>query len=59
MEQRGFFPRRFRLTVRCVVWALDEVEARREDRKSASRQESSRSLIRPGTSRRKRQAKSS
>lgn len=27
MEQRGQFPRRFRLTARCVVWDLDEVQA--------------------------------
>jgi prophage regulatory protein len=27
MEQRGEFPRRFRLTPRCVVWSLAEVEA--------------------------------
>lgn len=27
MEQRGEFPRRFRLTARCVVWSLSEVEA--------------------------------
>jgi prophage regulatory protein len=27
MEQRGQFPQRFRLTPRCVVWDLGEVEA--------------------------------
>lgn len=37
MEQRGEFPRRFRLTVRCVVWDLEEVEAWIEERKQASR----------------------
>lgn len=37
MEQRGEFPRRFRLTARCVVWDLEEVEAWIEGRKQASR----------------------
>jgi len=37
MEQRGEFPRRFRLTPRCVVWDLEEVEAWVEARKQASR----------------------
>ncbi|HEL5340019.1 TPA: AlpA family transcriptional regulator [Stenotrophomonas maltophilia] len=37
MEQRGDFPRRFRLTPRCVVWDLEEVEAWVEARKRASR----------------------
>lgn len=37
MEQRGEFPRRFRLTPRCVVWDLEEVEAWIESRKQASR----------------------
>lgn len=37
MEQRGEFPRRFRLTARCVVWDLKEVEAWIEDRKQDSR----------------------
>ncbi|HBP1854969.1 AlpA family transcriptional regulator [Pseudomonas aeruginosa] len=37
MEQRGEFPRRFRLTPRCVVWDLEEVEAWIEGRKQASR----------------------
>ena len=37
MEQRGEFPRRFALTVRCVVWDLEEVEAWIEERKQASR----------------------
>ncbi|WP_186236923.1 helix-turn-helix transcriptional regulator [Burkholderia gladioli] len=37
MEQRGEFPRRFRLTPRCVVWDLEEVEAWIEACKRASR----------------------
>jgi prophage regulatory protein len=37
LEQRGEFPKRFRLTVRCVVWDLEEVEAWIEERKQASR----------------------
>ncbi|MGE8257964.1 MAG: helix-turn-helix transcriptional regulator [Stenotrophomonas sp.] len=37
MEQSGEFPRRFRLTPRCVVWDLEEVEAWVEARKQASR----------------------
>lgn len=37
MEQRGEFPKRFRLTPRCVVWDLEEVEAWIEERKQASR----------------------
>ncbi|MCO7486940.1 helix-turn-helix transcriptional regulator [Stenotrophomonas maltophilia] len=37
MERRGEFPRRFRLTSRCVVWDLEEVEAWIEGRKQASR----------------------
>ena len=37
MEQRGEFPRRFRLTQRCVVWDLAEVEAWVEARKQVSR----------------------
>ena len=37
MEQRGEFPRRFRLTARCVVWDLEEIEAWIEGRKQASR----------------------
>ena len=37
MEQRGEFPRRFRLTARCVVWDLEEVETWIESRKQASR----------------------
>ncbi|MFT9637503.1 helix-turn-helix transcriptional regulator [Alcaligenes phenolicus] len=37
MEQRGEFPRRFRLTPRCVVWDLEEVEAWIQARKLASR----------------------
>lgn len=37
MEQRGEFPRRFRLTARCVVWDLEEIEAWIEARKQASR----------------------
>ena len=39
MEQRGEFPRRFRLSARCVVWDLEEVEAWIESRKQASRSE--------------------
>lgn len=39
MEQRGAFPQRFRLTTRCVVWDLSEVEAWIEDRKQSSRSE--------------------
>nr|WP_223302868.1 AlpA family phage regulatory protein [Halotalea alkalilenta] len=46
MEQRGEFPRRFRLTPRCVVWDLEEVEAWIEGRKPASR--SSETDISPG-----------
>ncbi|MGN8198090.1 helix-turn-helix transcriptional regulator [Salinisphaera sp. RV14] len=37
MEKRGEFPRRFRLTARCVVWDLEEVEAWVGARKTASR----------------------
>jgi len=37
MEQRGEFPRRFRLTARCVVWDLEEVEGWIEAKKEASR----------------------
>ncbi len=37
MEQRSEFPRRFRLTARCVVWDLEEVEAWIEAKKEASR----------------------
>lgn len=37
MEQRGEFPRRFRLTPRCVVWDLEEVEACIEAKKQTSR----------------------
>jgi prophage regulatory protein len=36
MEQRGEFPRRFRLTPRCVVWDLAEVETWIEERRLAS-----------------------
>lgn len=36
MERRGEFPRRFRLTARCVVWDLEEVEGWIEVRKQAS-----------------------
>lgn len=46
MEQRGEFPPRFRLTPRCVVWDLEEVEAWIEGRKQASR--SSGTDISPG-----------
>lgn len=37
LEQRGEFPRRFRLTARCVVWDLEEVEAWITEKKKASR----------------------
>jgi prophage regulatory protein len=37
MEQRGEFPRRFKLTARCVVWDLEEVKVWIESRKQASR----------------------
>lgn len=37
MEKRGEFPQRLRLTARCVVWDMDEVEAWVEARKEASR----------------------
>lgn len=37
LEQRGEFPRRFRLTARCVVWGLEEVEAWIDGRKQAFR----------------------
>ena len=36
MEQQGKFPRRFRLTPRCVVWDLDEVETWIDERRRAS-----------------------
>lgn len=32
MERRGEFPRRFALTLRCVVWNLAEIEAWMEQR---------------------------
>ena len=47
MEQRGEFPRRFRLTARCVVWDLEEVEAWIESRKQASRSAKARAPIGP------------
>lgn len=34
LERRGEFPKRFRLTPRCVVWDLGEVEAWLERRRS-------------------------
>jgi prophage regulatory protein len=37
MEQRGEFLQRFRLTPRCVVWDLEEVEVWIEGREQASR----------------------
>nr|WP_244158152.1 AlpA family phage regulatory protein [Pseudomonas flavescens] len=46
MEQRGEFPRRFRLTPRCVVWDLEEVEAWIEGRKQTSR--SAKADVSPG-----------
>ena len=36
MERRGEFPRRFNLTLRCVVWDLAEVEAWIEQRRKDS-----------------------
>lgn len=36
LEQRGEFPRRFRLTPRCVVWDLAEIHAWLNARQSAS-----------------------
>jgi len=33
MEQRGEFPKRFRLTPRCVVWDLSEVQTWLEKRR--------------------------
>ncbi len=47
MEQRGEFPRRFRLTPRCVVWDLEEVEAWIESRKQDSRSAKLRTPIGP------------
>jgi prophage regulatory protein len=35
MEQRGEFPRRFALSLRCIVWDLAEVEAWRTARRTA------------------------
>lgn len=35
LEQAGQFPKRFRLTPRCVVWDLGEVEAWLEQRRSS------------------------
>lgn len=37
MERRGEFPRRFNLTLRCVVWDLAEVQAWVEERKQRPR----------------------
>ena len=36
MEQRGEFPRRFRLSPKCVVWDLGEVEAWLDARRANS-----------------------
>lgn len=36
MERRGEFPRRFNLTLRCVVWDLAEVETWIEQRRKDS-----------------------
>jgi prophage regulatory protein len=47
MEQRDEFPRRFRLTARCVVWDLEEVQAWIESRKQASRSEKSNASVGP------------
>lgn len=52
MEQRGEFPKRFRLTVRCVVWDLEEVEAWIEERKQASRSMQSGAPVGPDVRRR-------
>ena len=52
MEQRGEFPRRFRLTARCVVWDLEEVEAWIEERKRASRAAKSSTPVGPDVRRR-------
>lgn len=38
MERRGDFPKRFNLTVRCVVWDLAEVETWLAERRLASEQ---------------------
>ena len=46
MERRGEFPRRFNLTLRCVVWDLAEVEAWIEERKQAPRTNISRPDVR-------------
>lgn len=52
MEQRGEFPKRFRLTPRCVVWDLEEVEAWIEERKQASRAAKSSTPVGPDVRRR-------
>ncbi|MBS75983.1 MULTISPECIES: helix-turn-helix transcriptional regulator [Comamonadaceae] len=52
MEQRGEFPKRFRLTPRCVVWDLEEVEAWIEERKRASRAAKSSTPVGPDVRRR-------
>jgi len=53
MEQRGEFPRRFRLTTRCVVWDLEEIEAWIEERKQASRSAKSTAPAGPDVRRRR------
>lgn len=53
MEQRGEFPRRFRLTARCVVWDLEEVEAWIEARKHASRSDQAGSAFGPDVRKRR------
>ena len=52
MEQRGEFPKRFRLTPRCVVWDLEEDEAWIEERKQASRAAKSSTPVGPDVRRR-------
>jgi prophage regulatory protein len=49
MERRGEFPRRFKLTPRCVVWDLAEVETWIEQRKQAPRT----SIVKPDVHQRK------
>jgi prophage regulatory protein len=38
MGCKGQFPQRFRLTPRCIVWGLDEVEAWLRERRQTSAQ---------------------
>lgn len=46
MEKRGEFPRRFNLSPRCIVWDLEEVEARLEERRQTCFED--RAKIAPG-----------